>query len=86
MERDFSSSMQFGIERYLQPLRYSVVAPSEHDTLFQNLEKLVAMADFNVQLLRQNAEAVEEQGSGAGELYVDSVGGLYQRHVSKISM
>ena len=39
-EQKFVQGMQFGIERYLQRLRYSLISPQQHATLFQNIEKV----------------------------------------------
>lgn len=40
LESEFVEVMQAGMERFSRPLRQYIISPSEHATLFQNVEKV----------------------------------------------
>ena len=40
LEAEFVELMQAGIQRFSRPLRQYIISPSEHATLFQNVEKV----------------------------------------------
>ena len=39
-EELYISSMQYGIQRYSRPLRHRILTSHQHQTLFQNIEKV----------------------------------------------
>ncbi len=50
-EYDFLSKMQAGVQCFSRPLRYCMLTPLEHSTLFQNGEKIMAIAEFHLKKL-----------------------------------
>ncbi len=53
-EYDFLTRMQAGVQCYSRPLRYCMLSPEEHDSLFQNGEKIMAIAEFHLKKLTDN--------------------------------
>lgn len=46
-ERDFVHHMQFGIQRYSQPLQHCIISQADHALLFQNVDE-VGSSWFNL--------------------------------------
>ncbi|KAI0227526.1 hypothetical protein LSAT2_021994 [Lamellibrachia satsuma] len=82
-ESKFVEVMQSGIQRYSRPLRHRVISHSEHATLFQNVEKLVAISEFLVRSLQaQSHQTLGSDGLDCEAEHMD-LGNMYQ---SKVSM
>ena len=72
--------MDFGIERYSRPLLHCIVSPTEHNTLFQNVEKLVTLSDDIAHKLSENSVPYSDLDNSA-EKFIDTVGGVFQAKV-----
>lgn len=51
-EEKFVKEMNAGMTSYSRPLRHWILTPEEHCTLFQNIEKLAAISEHNLQQLK----------------------------------
>ena len=69
-EEEFATKMHFGAERFSRPLRHCVLLPQDHKTLFQNVEKLVAISEFHVKKLN---ELKYEGGAGVSSAYLSQL-------------
>ncbi|KAK2167897.1 hypothetical protein LSH36_22g00005 [Paralvinella palmiformis] len=75
-EQQFVGLMQFGIQRYSNPLRHKFVSPAEHGTLFQNVEKLVSISEYHVYKLKEDSIGYADV-KDPDEMFIDIVGCTY---------
>lgn len=81
-EEQFASRVRKGVACFVRPLRLRILTASQHGILFQNLEKLAAISEYQVRQMR-------ETNLGSFDLhrcedkFVDSVGEVYRTKVSK---
>ncbi|KAK2150619.1 hypothetical protein LSH36_398g00006 [Paralvinella palmiformis] len=57
-EREFAELMQHGIQQYSRPLRHGLLTPEQHIMVFQNIEKLVALSEYNIHQFEESYSAV----------------------------
>ena len=76
LEQDFIKQMQFSIHRYSNPLRHKFVSPSEHLTLFQNIEKLISISEYHVYKLQEESIRYSDVKDST-ETFIDMVGCIY---------
>ena len=51
-EKEYISDMLTGIHKYSRPLRHCILTPKQHRLLFQNVEKLCVISEYNLKLLQ----------------------------------
>ena len=76
-EEQFVSRMQFAIQRYSNPLRHKFVSPSEHGTLFQNVEKLVSISEYHVYKMKEDSRRYSDVKGPPIDVYLDTIGSIY---------
>ncbi|XP_060553687.1 uncharacterized protein LOC132714782 isoform X2 [Ruditapes philippinarum] len=54
LEENFVDFMNSGIQKFSRPLRHCVINSSQHATLFQNIEKIVCMSQYQVHQILDN--------------------------------
>ncbi len=74
-EQRFVTLMQAGIQSYSRPLRHCILASAERTTLFQNVEKLVAISEFHLRQMDTNSLSYAEPDC-SGE-FLDEMGSIY---------
>lgn len=58
-EQHFVNALQFGMERFMNPLRerVDIISPNDHKTLFQNIDEILQLSeDILEQLLQDDRE------------------------------
>ena len=71
MEEDFVDKMSYCAQKYSRPLRNCMVTPQQHKSLFQNIEKLVAISEFHSKRLQEALCRCRREGeSGCGAVYL----------------
>ena len=71
LEERFIDLMQKGVQQYSRPLRHCThVTPAQHHTLFQNIEKLLAISEYQLhQLISQDDATLLDMFTTIGKLY-----------------
>ncbi|CAG2190156.1 unnamed protein product [Mytilus edulis] len=89
-ESNFIDVMHAGMQLYSLPLRHSILTPQQHSSLFQNIEKLVMISQFQVKQIQNNIPASESSSdsdssttSSSATETAQHIGKIYQ---SKIAM
>lgn len=88
-ESNFIDVMHAGMQRYSRPLRHNILTPQQYSTLFQNIEKLVMISQFQVKQIQNNIPASEsssDSDSSTSSTATDTaqhIGKIYQ---SKVAM
>ncbi|XP_052093008.1 uncharacterized protein LOC127729311 [Mytilus californianus] len=89
-ESNFIDVMHAGMQLYSRPLRHSILTPQQHSSLFQNIEKLVMISQFQVKQIQNNIPASESSSdsdssttSSSATETAQHIGKIYQ---SKIAM
>ncbi|XP_045190798.2 uncharacterized protein LOC123547613 [Mercenaria mercenaria] len=54
LEENFVDLMNTGIQKFSRPLRHCVLTSTQHATLFQNIEKIVCMSQYQVRQILEN--------------------------------
>ncbi|XP_045190793.2 uncharacterized protein LOC123547608 [Mercenaria mercenaria] len=54
LEENFVDFMNTGIQKFSRPLRHCVLTSTQHATLFQNIEKIVCMSQYQVHQILDN--------------------------------
>ncbi|XP_053407877.1 uncharacterized protein LOC123547611 isoform X2 [Mercenaria mercenaria] len=54
LEENFVDLMNTGIQKFSRPLRHCVITSTQHATLFQNIEKIVCMSQYQVRQILDN--------------------------------
>ena len=80
-EQEFVDLMQFGIQRYSNPLRRQFVSPTEHVTLFQNAERLISLSEYHVYKLTGGTTGYSDV-INSRDTPLDSIGAIYLPNVS----
>lgn len=67
-EEQFVLQMELGLQRYLRPLRMTLLSPEDHSTVFQNLQEVISLSECCLREMKSSAswcsgqeEAVEGQ-------------------------
>ncbi len=55
-EQDFVSTMTTGAQQFSRPLHHCMLTPHEHKCLFQNCEKIIAIAEFHLKKLSDSLQ------------------------------
>ena len=76
LEQDFIKQMEFGLQRYSKPLRHKFVSPTEHSTLFQNMEKLISISEYHVHKLHEDSISYSDV-KDEGIMFTESIGSTY---------
>ncbi|PVD28170.1 hypothetical protein C0Q70_10755 [Pomacea canaliculata] len=80
--------MHAGLQRYSRPLRHCVLSGTQHYAVFQNVEKLVTISEYQVKQMQENSPSVwslsddDSQSSGSSH-FATSIALIYQ---SKVQM
>ncbi|XP_013382270.1 uncharacterized protein LOC106153048 [Lingula anatina] len=83
-EEIFTNSMHAGVQRYSRPLRHQNMTQLQHSTMFQNVEKIVAISQYLVNQLHSHQVSYPgEQFKTQG--YIDAVGSIYHNKISVVS-
>ncbi len=71
LEEQFIELMQKGVQQYSRPLRHCMmISPQQHQTLFQNIEKILAISEYQLnQLISQDDSALLDMFNTIGKLY-----------------
>jgi len=71
LEEKFIDLMQRGVQQYSRPLRHCMlISPIEHHTLFQNIEKILAISEYQLhQLISHDDSALFDMFNTIGKLY-----------------
>ena len=87
-EYDFLTKMQAGVQCFSRPLRYCMLTPHEHKTLFQNSEKIMAIAEFHLKKLSESLQNSLETGdspaSGISSVYMPQISLMTEAYISYI--
>ncbi|KAK2140872.1 hypothetical protein LSH36_1222g00016 [Paralvinella palmiformis] len=75
-EEEFVKSIRNGIQTYADPLRSALVSPSEHETLFNNIPKLLSLSDLHLQKLEKEGLPFCDVAD-LQQRYVDTIGSIY---------
>ena len=81
LEQEFVDLMHFGLERYSNPLRHEFVSPTEHVTLFQNVEKLISISEYHVYKLADGNTSYSDV-TGSSDKFINIIGSIYLPKVS----
>ena len=76
--------MHFGSQRYSAPLRRDLISPTEHSTLFQNSEEIVAVSEYQLQKLECEIMRYFE-GISCHQSLAEMIGSIYAPKSSRIS-
>ncbi len=55
-EQDFVATMTTGAQHFSRPLHHCILTPHEHKCLFQNCEKIIAIAEFHLKKLSDSLQ------------------------------
>jgi len=71
LEEKFIDLMQRGVQQYSRPLRHCMlISPLEHHSLFQNIEKILAISEYQLhQLISHDDSALFDMFNTIGKLY-----------------
>ena len=70
VEEKFIALMQKGVQHYSRPLRHYLIQPKQHQALFQNIEKLLAINEYQFnQMISQEDSILFDMFSTIGKLY-----------------
>lgn len=71
LEEKFIELMQKGVQQYSRPLRHCLmISPIQHHTLFQNIEKILAISEYQLnQLISQDDSTLINMFFTVGKLY-----------------
>lgn len=71
VEERFIELMQRGVQQYSRPLRHcAMISAHEHETLFQNIEKILAISEYQLsQLISRDASMLLDMFATIGRLY-----------------
>lgn len=71
LEEKFILLMQKGVQQYSRPLRHCMmISPIEHHSLFQNIEKILAISEYQLnQLISHDDSALFDMFNTIGKLY-----------------
>ena len=87
-EYDFLTKMQAGVQCFSRPLRYCMLTPHEHKTLFQNGEKIMAIAEFHLNKLSESLQRSFETGAspsaGITAVYMPQISLMTEAYISYI--
>ena len=57
LEEKFIESLQRGVQQYSRPLRHCImISSAQHQTLFQNIEKILAISEYQLNQLISNGD------------------------------
>ncbi|XP_052792077.1 uncharacterized protein LOC128226228 [Mya arenaria] len=70
-EERFVETMSEGMQRYSRPLRHCLLAPEHHVALFQNVEKLVSMSEYQFHQMLSNLPDTEDAADPDDSLSVE---------------
>ncbi|WAR22918.1 RGS3-like protein [Mya arenaria] len=59
-EERFVEAMSRGMQSYSRPLRHGLLAPEQHSALFQNVEKLVSISEYQVHQMLSNLPDMDD--------------------------
>ncbi|XP_052775854.1 uncharacterized protein LOC128213836 [Mya arenaria] len=71
-EERFVEAMSRGMQRYSRPLRHGLLAPEQHSILFQNVEKLVSMSEYQVHQMLSNLPDMDDAADPDDSMSADS--------------
>ena len=87
-EYDFLTKMQAGVQCFSRPLRYCMLTPHEHKMLFQNGEKIMAIAEFHLKKLSESLQRSLETGASpsaeVSSVYAPQISLVTEAYVSYI--
>ena len=87
-EYDFLTKMQAGVQSFSRPLRYCMLTPHEHMMLFQNGEKIMAIAEFHLKKLSESLQRSLETGASpsaeVSSVYAPQISLMTEAYVSYI--
>lgn len=71
LEERFIELMQRGVQQYSRPLRHcAMIAPHQHQQLFQNIEKILAISEYQLnQLISKDESMLLDMFATIGRLY-----------------
>ena len=81
-ENKFISLMHRGVLRFSRPLSYGILSSSEHKTLFQNVEKLLAISEFHLKQLSDSWTKSKETIRLVGKIYRSQLSTLCESYLT----
>ncbi|XP_069120607.1 uncharacterized protein [Argopecten irradians] len=84
LELDFIDFMHAGMQRFSRPLRHCILSQKQHTALFQNIEKVVTISEYQVKQINDNRPSMLSSdtdgslNSADGQNFMNFVGMIYQ--------
>ncbi|KAL4231417.1 hypothetical protein ACF0H5_008995 [Mactra antiquata] len=89
LEENFVEFMTAGINKFSRPLRHGVINNSQHATLFQNIEKITCMSEYQVKQIIDNLPSYtpsDEDTDTSFMVETDLTGCIGMIYLSKLTM
>ena len=81
-EDKFVTIMHQGVQRFSRPLRHALLTPHEHNILFQNVEKLLAISEFHLKRLGDTWAKSRGNLCPFGEIYLAQIAVLCEAYIT----